>query len=681
MTPSLPVSISDHADQTDAQLRKGFGPRVRKLHGRIGKAHHQAEGMAFSKALLAGEAKPLQLAGLIRALAPAYALLEQEAPALASALGGTGIPWAALARSTALNHDLAVLSSLPITPPSGAAQVWLERMRLLAQQEPHRLMAHVYVRYGGDLSGGQQLAGQANTILTAHGLPTLDFWAFDRPLRDLKQELHAGIERFELSSQEEEELLEEAEQAFGMTQRLLAELGSMSDLPTAAPSLSQIELLLKYDRPVPRYTSYPTAAAFTTSVGEADLRQQLGHPSDAPLSLYVHIPFCRHACWYCGCNRVTTQAGSQVVEPYLATLARELELIRAAMPHRRRLAQLHWGGGTPNYLNCNETAQLWQLIQHHFDLTDDLEASIEVNPEFLSRDAALQLRQLGFNRISFGIQDADPEVQRAVNRVVPLEQIRRVMEWLREADFDSVNVDLICGLPRQTPLRFDATLDLVRQLRPDRISLFSFAYLPEQLPLQRKIEASDLPSQRDRLTMLEAAQRLLTSNGYQAIGMDHYALSSDSLAIAARQGRLHRNFQGYTTGGELELLGIGPTAISQFRHLVAQNQRTLKDWRQAVEQGQLPVERGLVIHDAALLERRDLIQGVMCRFSARFSISRFVHEWEELQQLARDGLVSLCQEGDEASMAVTDQGRWLLRTIASVFDPLQRKLASGSRLI
>jgi len=181
--------------------------------------------------------------------------------------------------------------------------------------------------------------------------------------------------------------------------------------------------------------------------------------------------------------------------------------------------------------------------------------------------------------------------------------------------------------------------------------------------------------------MLEAARQELTSNGYQAIGMDHYALASDTLAIAARDGRLHRNFQGYTTGGELELLGIGPTAISQFRHLLVQNQRTLKDWSQAVEQGQLPVERGLVVRDAVLLERRDLIQGVMCRFSACFSISRFEHEWEALQQLASDGLVTLREDGDRASLTVTDQGRWLLRTIAAVFDPQQRKLASGSRLI
>ena len=445
--------------------------------------------------------------------------------------------------------------------------------------------------------------------------------------------------------------------------------------------LSPLELLLKYDKPVPRYTSYPTAAAFTTSVGERHLRQHLGRTSSEPLSLYVHVPFCRHACWYCGCNRVTTQLGSKVVAPYLETLAKELELVSKALPQRRQLAQLHWGGGTPNYLNAAEQQQLWSLISQHFDLAPTLEASIEVNPEFLSRDQALQLRELGFNRISFGIQDANPDVQQAVNRVVPAEQLRQAMAWLREADFDSVNVDLICGLPLQTPDRFHTTLTLVQELRPDRISLFSFAYLPEQLPLQRKISAADLPSQRERIAMLDHANQLLTSHGYDAIGMDHYALTGDSLASAAREGRLHRNFQGYTTGGELELLGIGPTAISQFRHLLAQNHRTLKDWSQAVEQGQLPVERGLVVRDAALLERRDLIQGVMCRYSARFSISRFVHEWEGLQQLARDGLVSLRLDGDEAAMVVTDQGRWLLRTIASVFDPMQQKLASGSRLI
>ena len=674
-------SISDHARPADVQLRKGFGPRVRKLHARIGKAHHKAEGMVFSRALLEGQASPLQLAALLRALAPAYALLEQQGPELASALGARSIPWSALARSTALEHDLAVLSALEATPASAAAAIWLEQLKVLAHQAPHRFMAHVYVRYGGDLSGGQQLAEQANAILCRHDLPAVSFWAFEHELASLKQQLHDGFEEMDLSLEEEEELLEEAELAFHATQRLLAELAELPPAAVAAPRLSPIELLLKHDKPVPRYTSYPTAAAFTPAVGEAELRAQLAQPSTVPLSLYVHVPFCRHACWYCGCNRVTTQLGSKVVEPYLAALAKELELITAAMPQRRRLAQLHWGGGTPNYLNAGETHQLWELIARHFDLEPDLEASIEVNPEFLSRDAALQLRQLGFNRISFGIQDADPEVQKAVNRVVPVEQLRRVMGWLREAQFASVNVDLICGLPLQTPERFRTTLELVQELRPDRISLFSFAYLPEQLPLQRKIAADDLPSPRERIAMLDDAQRLLCGGGYEAIGMDHYALAGDSLAVAAREGRLHRNFQGYTTGGELELLGVGPTAISQFPHLFSQNERDLKAYSAALERGRLPVERGLVVRDPELLERRELIRQVMCAFAVELDLQRYPAEWQQLQALAADGLVELQQEQGIGRVRVTTEGRWLIRTIAAVFDPAQQQQASGSRLV
>ena len=452
-------------------------------------------------------------------------------------------------------------------------------------------------------------------------------------------------------------------------------------MSAVASPITPLELLLKYDRPVPRYTSYPTAAAFQPTVGEAELKRQLAQPSGAPLSLYVHVPFCRHACWYCGCNRITTQLGSKVVEPYLASLGRELELIGDAMAQRRRLAQLHWGGGTPNYLNAEETARLWALIERHFDLDPGLEASIEVNPEFLSRDAALQLRQLGFNRVSFGIQDADPAVQQAVNRVVPVEQLRRVMGWLREAAFSSVNVDLICGLPLQTPERFRQTLALVNELRPDRISLFSFAYLPEQLPLQRKIAAEDLPSQRDRLRMLDDAQQLLCANGYEAIGMDHYALVDDSLAQAARSGRLHRNFQGYTTGGELELLGVGPTAISQFPQLFTQNQRDLKAYASALEQGCLPVERGLEVRDPQVLERRELIRQVMCQFAVELDRGRYALEWRRLQDLAADGLVRLEATGGRGRVQVTPEGRWLIRTIAAVFDPDQRSRTSGSRLL
>jgi oxygen-independent coproporphyrinogen-3 oxidase len=409
-------------------------------------------------------------------------------------------------------------------------------------------------------------------------------------------------------------------------------------MPTSLPTLSPGELLLKYDRPVPRYTSYPTAAAFSSDVGERELRSQLAMHNAAPLSLYVHIPFCRHACWYCGCNRITTQLGRQQL-------------------------------------------QLWALIERHFDLDPQLEASIEVNPEFLNREAVLHLRQLGFQRLSFGVQDADPVVQKAVNRVVPSEQLRRVMGWLREADFASVNVDLICGLPLQTPERFRRTLALVQELRPERVALFSFAYLPDQLPLQRRIAAVDLPDQRQRITMLEEANRMLRAAGYVAIGMDHYALADDSLAVAARRGGLHRNFQGYTTGGELELLGIGPTAISQFERLFSQNQRHLKAYASALERGELPVERGLVVRDPEVLERRALIRALMCDFQAELDPGRFATEWERLGELARDGLVELVAGPRAALVRVTPQGRWLVRTIAAVFDPEQRRQATGSRLV
>ncbi len=441
------------------------------------------------------------------------------------------------------------------------------------------------------------------------------------------------------------------------------------------------DLLIKYDKPVPRYTSYPTAAAFSSDVGPEHMSRQLAEPSDHPLSLYVHIPFCRYACWYCGCNRIATQLGSKIVGPFLDTLSKELELIKTTMTKSRPLAQIHWGGGTPNYLNDDEITRLWELISSRFEVTSDLEASIEVNPEFLSKESALHLRRVGFNRISFGIQDANPEVQKAVNRVVPVEQLRRVMGWLREADFSSVNVDLICGLPLQTPDRFRRTIELVRELRPDRISLFSFAYLPEKLPLQGKIAADDLPSRRERISMLEQAHRDLLQSDYVAIGMDHYALADDSLAKAALQGDLHRNFQGYTLGGELDLLGVGPTAISQFPHLISQNQRDLKAYTKQIASGTLPVERGIEVRDPELIERQTLIKQLMCKFAITLDRNRFSLEWNELKDLAADGLVELESCGELSQVQVTGEGRWLIRTIAAVFDPQQRRCCSGARLV
>jgi heme oxygenase len=369
--PPLDRTISSHAGSADAMARRGFGPRVRRLHARIGAAHRQAEGMVFSRALLDGNVSPLQLAALIRALAPAYERIERLAPPLVEALGGSRWPWAELARSRALRFDVERLAVLPATPVSPAAQAWLQRLEELASTAPHRFLAHVYVRYGGDLSGGQQLAAQAAAILADHGLPPLGFWQFARPVAELKQRFHDSFEQLVLSAQQEQELLDECEAAFRATQGLLAELAEPAmpmpgdpALPTTVPVApvpvasacvdDVLELLLRYDRPVPRYTSYPTAAAFAPGVTAADLVAELRRAASEPLSLYVHVPFCRHACWYCGCNRVTTQAGSKVVEPYLRSVARELALLEQAGAARRPLVQLHWGGGTPNYLNAGE---------------------------------------------------------------------------------------------------------------------------------------------------------------------------------------------------------------------------------------------------------------------------------------------------------------------------------------
>jgi oxygen-independent coproporphyrinogen-3 oxidase len=353
------------------------------------------------------------------------------------------------------------------------------------------------------------------------------------------------------------------------------------------------------------------------------------------------------------------------------------------MPNPRPLAQLHWGGGTPNYLNAEERHRLWQAVADRFPLEANLEAGIEVNPERLDRSAVQQLRQLGFNRISFGLQDVDPAVQAAVNRPVPVEQLRAAMGWMREAAFDSVNLDVICGLPLQTPERFAATMREVSSLRPDRVSLFSFAYLPEQLPLQRRIKAEELPPRDQRLQMLENAHGHLLEQGYVAIGMDHFALANDPLAIAAQQGSLHRNFQGYTTRANLDLLGVGLSAISLFPELYTQNSRSLKAYQAVTKQGQLAVDRGLEVKDPMVILRRQIIQELMYHFAVDFTTmavdgaSIFPKEWAICGDLEAEGLLNRhCN-----SITVTERGRWLIRVISAVFDPDNKEKASGSRVI
>jgi len=322
-----------------------------------------------------------------------------------------------------------------------------------------------------------------------------------------------------------------------------------------------VDLLHKYNQPLPRYTSYPPATELSEAFHEIDFRAAIatGNYKQTPLSLYCHIPFCESACYFCGCNTVITQRKS-VADPYLDALIRNIEQVAALTSDRRPVNQLHWGGGTPNYLTLPQIDRLWQALNQHFTLATNAEISIEVNPAYLSREQVFFLRQLGFNRISFGIQDFDPQVQAAVNRIQPEALLFEVMGWIREAGFESVNVDLIYGLPYQTLHTFRQTLDKTRALDPDRIAVFNFAFVPWMKPTQKQhIDPATLPDPEAKLDIFHMTIDELTTHGYQFIGMDHFAKPDDELAIAQRQGELHRNFQGYTTQPESDLLAFGMT--------------------------------------------------------------------------------------------------------------------------
>ncbi len=432
----------------------------------------------------------------------------------------------------------------------------------------------------------------------------------------------------------------------------------------------------RYDRPTPRYTSYPPATALQPGPGAVDLAEALaeGNRFRRPLSLYVHLPFCRKACYFCGCNRITTGLGDRVVEPYLDALEQELDRVRPHVAAGRAVAQLQLGGGSPSYLSLPQMARLREMLERRFHFAAEAECGIEINPEGVSSDYIRGVRQLGFNRISFGVQDIDPLVQAAINRVQPLAQLQATMAAIREADFASCNLDLVYGLPYQTRESFAETLRAVIALDPDRIALFSFAYLPDQLPLQRRFPAESLPDGRTKLALLRLAIEQLTAAGYEFIGMDHFAKPTDELAQAQRCGTLHRNFQGYTTTRADDLLGFGVSAISMLPDLYLQNHKGLKDYYRAIAAGELPIERGLRFGDDDTRIRRAVVMALMCRFrldpaelEQRFGIQferYFRAEQPALRQLALDGLIR--EEG--RMLRVTPLGRLLLRNVAHVFD-------------
>ncbi len=436
------------------------------------------------------------------------------------------------------------------------------------------------------------------------------------------------------------------------------------------------DLLRRFDIPGPRYTSYPTADRFVEAFTEVDylqaLRQRRAGSLALPLSLYVHIPFCESVCYYCACNKVITRHHGRAAE-YLRYVSREAELQVAYLGKGQSVSQLHLGGGTPTFLSDAELEELLGMIRRHFNLVPGGEYSIEVDPRTVTDQRLQTLARLGFNRLSFGVQDFDPAVQKAVHRVQPVEQVFSLVETARKIGFESVNVDLIYGLPLQTPRSFAKTLEQVGRLRPDRVALYAYAHLPSRFKPQRRIVTADLPSAGDKLSMLSASLDAMNAAGYVYVGMDHFALPTDALAIAKRQGRLHRNFQGYSTQPDCDLIALGVSAIGRIGASYSQNSKTIDEYYDALNQGRLPIARGIVLSRDDLV-RRSVIMALMCQGGLQFESINLGHlidfktyfsrELGELAEYEKHGLVHLDDDGVE----VTATGWYLVRAIAMVFD-------------
>ena len=436
------------------------------------------------------------------------------------------------------------------------------------------------------------------------------------------------------------------------------------------------DLIRRYDLAGPRYTSYPTAVQFHDGIGPQNLVQALKGSAQAKraLSLYVHLPFCAHICYYCACNKVITKDRGRSA-PYLQRLLRETELVARHLAPEQIVEQLHFGGGTPTFLSHDELRQLMAGLRQHFHLLDDDSGdySIEIDPREADWATMGLLRDIGFNRVSLGVQDFDPNVQRAVNRLQSLEETRAIVEAAHTLQFRSINLDLIYGLPLQTADSFARTVDEVIALQPDRLSVFNYAHLPERFPPQRRINASDLPSPGVKLEMLQRTIEQLSAAGYCYIGMDHFALPDDELAIAQEDGTLQRNFQGYTTHGHCDLIGLGVSSISQIGDLYCQNSADLNDYQNILDGQQLATRRGLQCNQDDRI-RRAVIQQLICHFQLEFAsieeqfnidFRGYFHDvWPQLQSCAADGLIQL----DEKGIDITPAGRLLVRSVCMLFD-------------
>ena len=436
------------------------------------------------------------------------------------------------------------------------------------------------------------------------------------------------------------------------------------------------ELLRRYDKAGPRYTSYPTAVQFSEGYKETDYRAHaaMSNGSDRALSLYFHLPFCSTICYYCACNKIVTRDRSRAVS-YLQRLHKEIALQAELFDRTKPVNQLHWGGGTPTFISHQQMIELMAVTRRHFSLLDDDsgEYSIEIDPREIDRQGVKVLRDIGFNRLSLGVQDFDPAVQKAVNRLQSEALTVSVVDAARDEGFKSVSVDLIYGLPLQTPESFARTLERIVALSPDRISLFNYAHMPDMFKTQRGIREGDLPSPETKLDILRLSIETLTESGYVFIGMDHFAKPDDELAKAQSAGKLYRNFQGYATHADCDLVGLGITAIGTVGNSFAQNVKTLSDYYARIDAGLLPVWRGIEFNDDDRV-RRYVIMQLICHFE--LDIARceqdcgigfdtyFADELLALKSMADDGLVTL----NEGRLIVTPKGRLLIRNICMVFD-------------
>lgn len=447
-----------------------------------------------------------------------------------------------------------------------------------------------------------------------------------------------------------------------------------------------LDLIKRYDKSGPRYTSYPTAVQFHTGFGEAEYRAwaQQSNAGGGPLSLYFHIPFCDTVCYYCGCNKVVTKDRSRAA-PYLQRLHRELELQGALFDRNRSVDQLHWGGGTPTFISHDEMRALMTKTRECFNLRDDDtgEYSIEIDPREVKKDTIALLRELGFNRMSLGVQDFEANVQKAVNRIQSRDETMAALEAARREGFKSISIDLIYGLPFQSVESFGRTLDEILAISPDRLSVFNYAHLPELFKPQRRINAEELPAPQEKLNILQMTIEKLTGAGYVYIGMDHFAKPQDELAVAQRSGTLYRNFQGYSTHADCDLVGLGSTSIGQVGNSYSQNMKELEEYYAALDAGHLPVFRGVELNHDDLL-RREVITQLICHFeldtakiARQFAIdfeSYFALELADLKSMAQDGLVALAA----GRLEVQPAGKLLIRNICMVFDRYLRE-KSGQR--